>query len=79
MSLKKRRPKLIGSFSGRRGRIKPDKRVRKLNGVKGLQIVDGLANADEVNWKGFFGTHLRYGDKNAAFGSAVEFGDDESG
>ena len=55
-----------------------DKGACKAFGVKGLQVVDCFAYADEVNrqWGLALGSD---GHQYAAFGGAVKFGDDKAG
>src|SRR3954451_8077524 len=53
-----------------------EQRVRKLLGAEGLQILDLLAHADEVNRNRPLPRDCR---ENAALRRAVELGDDEAG
>ena len=70
--------KSVGLFARRCLRVKSHKSVGKLNGIEGLQIVDGLSDADEVNGQRIVGTHLSNRDKHPAFGGAVQLRDDET-
>lgn len=59
-------------------RIKTDERIGKGLGTEGLEVLETLADADEVDRKRPFAAHCRDGREDAALGCSVELRDDET-